>query len=94
MVVMLNLIFLLVGIVGLCTTSVLAYLDKSTLSQRAQALCPRWLDWIIGVGGVGILCFIQSYICLNIWLFGYWCCFWGHIWIANRERYKNGSEND
>ncbi len=88
MVTILNLIFLVVGLIGLTTTIVLAIMDRATLSQRAQALMPRWKDWIVGIVGVGILCFLQQYIQLNIWLFGYWCCFWGHIWIANKERYK------
>ena len=83
-----NYAFLVVGIAGLITTGVLAILKKPTLSQRAQALYPRWLDWIIGIVGVGVLCFLQPYHHLNIWLFGYWCCFWGHIWIANKERYE------
>ena len=93
MVTILNLIFLIVGIVGLITTIVLSIMGKDTLSQRAQALCRRWVDWIIGIAGVGLLCFLQRYIHLNTWLFGYWCCFWGHIWIANKERYKDG-KND
>lgn len=85
-----NWIFLIVGIAGLVTTLVLAIFSEKTLSQRAQALAPRWLDWIIGVGGVGIFCFFQWWcLSLNIWLFGYWCMFWGHIWLANRERYED-----
>lgn len=93
MVTILNLAFLIIGIAGLTITIILAGMGKKTLSQRAQALMPRWKDWIAGIVGVGILCFLQEYICLNIWLFGYWCCFWGHIWIANKERYKDGKSD-
>jgi hypothetical protein len=83
-----NYIFLAAGITGLVVTVYLSVVGEKTLSQRAQALAPRWLDWIIGVGVVGIFCFLQEwYLHLNIWLFAYWCMFWGHIWIANKERY-------
>lgn len=85
-----NWIFLAVGIAGLVTTGILAIFSEKTLSQRAQALAPRWLDWIIGIGGVTLLCYLQPrYLHLNIWLFGYWCMFWGHIWLSNRERYRD-----
>ena len=84
-----NWVFLFVGIAGLVTTIVLAILGLKTLSQLAQALSPRWLDWIIGLVGVAVFCYLQEqYLHLNVWVFGYWCLFWGHIWIANKERYK------
>ena len=89
MVAIFNWVFLIVGVAGLITTATLELMDKATLSQRAQALMPRWKDWIAGIGGVALLCYLQQYIHLNIWLFGYWCCFWGHIWIANKERYED-----
>lgn len=82
-----NYIFLAVGITGLIITTVLSLMGKMTLSQRAQALLPRWADWIVGLGGCGLLCYLQQHLYLNTHLFGYWLLFWGHIWIANRERW-------
>ena len=83
-----NLIFLYVGVAGLITTGTLAIVKKATISQRAQALLPRWADWIVGIGGVLALCYFQPDLQLDPWIFGYWCMFWGHIWIANKERYQ------
>ncbi|KKM08285.1 hypothetical protein LCGC14_1725380 [marine sediment metagenome] len=84
-----NWIFLIAGIIGLALTIKLSMTGQMTLSQRAQALFPRWLDWLIGLGGAALMCYFQTRcLHLNIWLFGYWLLFWGHIWIANKERYK------
>ncbi len=80
-----NWLFLIVGVAGLITTSVLSILKKPTLSQRAQALAPRWIDWIIGIGGFIVLCFLPLDKSLSI----FWAGFWGHIFIANKERYKD-----
>ncbi len=82
-----NWIFLIAGIAGLSITAYLELTGQMTLSQRAQALFPRWIDWIIGLGGYAILCGLQPYIQLHDWIFGGWLLFWGHIWIANKERY-------
>ena len=81
---MLNYVFLLVGILGLLITIGLAVLHKTTLSQRAQTLLPRWADWIVGVVGWIVLCLLPLDRSLSI----FWAGFWGHIWIANKERYK------
>jgi len=86
---MFNSIFLIVGIAGLITTSYLAVVDKMTLSQRAQALFPRKIDWFIGVGGMIGLCVIKNHHPeFDFSLAVFWSGFWGHIWIANKERYR------
>jgi len=79
----LNLIFLVAGIIGLIVTIILAVMKKKTLSQRAQELAPRKIDWVIGVVGWIVLCFLPLDKSLAI----FWAGFWGHIWIANKERY-------
>ncbi len=76
-------IFLTIGIVGLVVTAVLALQKKMTLSQRAQKLFPRKIDWFIGIIGMMILCYLPIDRTLSI----FWAGFWGHIWIANKERY-------
>ncbi len=82
---MLNCIFFYIGIVALMTTSLLAVGKLPTISQRAQALLPRWADWIVGVGGMIALAF---FIPIDCRLKVFWAGFWGHVWLANRERYE------
>jgi len=87
---MLNLLFLIVGIAGLVTTGYLAIVGEVTLSQRTQALFSRKVDWFIGVGGMLGLCVIKHYCdTFDFTLAVFWSGFWGHIWIANKERYKS-----
>lgn len=78
-------IFILVGVAGLTLTGLLAVVDEMTVSQRAQALLPRWADWLVGIGGMLALCFLP----LSKPVAVFWAGFWGHIWIANKERYEH-----
>ncbi len=83
-----NYIFLIVGIAGLITTATLSIMGKKTLSQQAQALFPRPVDWVIGICGMIGLCIIKHFCPeFDFALAVFWSGFWGHIWIANRERY-------
>jgi len=81
----LDTIFIVVGAYGLIITTALSVSGNKTLSQLAQTLCPRWLDWIIGIGGFIVLCCIPISKPIAV----FWAGFWGHIWIANKERYED-----
>jgi len=82
--IILNWIFIVVGIIGLVITIVLAIQKKMTLSQRAQALAPRWKDWCIGIAGLIVFCVLPLVKPVAV----FWAGFWGHIWIANKERHS------
>ncbi len=85
---MINYILLIAGIAGLATTITLAAKGKMTLSQRAQTLAPRGVDWVIGLGGwTGLLWMHDAWGPIDPILLVFWAGFWGHIWIANKERY-------
>ncbi len=85
---MINYILLYTGIAGLTATIILSVAGKLTISQRAQKIVPRWIDWCIGIGGGVVLCGLKErFPELDPRLMVFWALFWGHIWIANRERY-------
>ena len=83
-----NWIIAIIGIIILVYDGILAFKDETTISQWCQRLFPRSIDWAIGIGGWIVLCIIKYYwpvldFTLGVFLAG----FWGHIWIANKERY-------
>ena len=83
-----NYVIAILGVAILIYDGYLASKDKTTISQWCQALFPPVIDWIIGVVGWIGLCVIKHYwpefdFTLGVFIAG----FWGHIWIANRERY-------
>ncbi len=85
-----NYTILTIGVGILIYDAVLAAKGKTTISQWCQKLFPTWVDWIIGITGWIVLCFVNYFwpefdFALAIFIAG----FWGHIWLANRERYKN-----
>ena len=83
-----NYIIAAIGIVILIYDGYLASKDRLTISQWCQGFFPPGIDWGIGVGGWIVLCVIKHYwpefdFTLAVFISG----FWGHIWIANKERY-------
>ena len=84
-----NNIILIIGIGLLIYDLILVLQDKTTISQWCQGLFPRGIDWIIGIGGCVLVCLTKAYWYreLDFNLVAVWLLFWGHIWLANRERY-------
>ena len=63
--------------------------SKKSISERVQELFPPTIDWCVGIGGWIGLCIVKYIFpefdfTLGVFIAG----FWGHMWIANRERYK------
>lgn len=88
-----NYVILAIGIIILAFDGYLAAKDRKTISQWCQELLPTWADWIVGVAGWIGLCVIKHYwpefdAALMVFLAG----FWGHIWLPNRERYKQAEQ--
>ena len=85
-----NYVLLILGIGLLIYDGILAAKDKTTISQACQKLFPRGIDWGIGIGGWFALILAKAYWYpeLDFALSVIWAGFWGHIWIANKERYK------
>ena len=83
-----NHLLLIVGIGLLIYDLILVLQDKTTISQWCQGLFPRGIDWIIGIGGWALIILTKAYwYDLDFALSVVWAGFWGHIWLANRERY-------
>lgn len=83
-----NYIIVVICVVILIYDGYLAVKDHTTISQWCQKLFPPAVDWGIGVAGWVLLCFIKKWFpefdfTLAVFIAG----FWGHIWIANKERY-------
>lgn len=85
-----NYIIALIGIAILFYDYKLYSKGKKTISARCQELFKPGVDWCIGVGGWIGLCIVKYFypefdFTLGVFIAG----FWGHIWIANKERYGN-----
>lgn len=80
-----NNLLLIIGIALLLYDGVLEMRGRTTISRWYQKLFPRWVDWIVFVGGMVFLMALPSWIAREILLV--WAGFWGHITIANKERY-------
>lgn len=83
-----NYVIALIGIAILAYDNWLSYEGRMTISQRVQELAPPVIDWVIGIGGWIGLCILKHYrpefdFTLGVFIAG----FWGHMWIANKERY-------
>ena len=84
-----NYIILIIGIAILIYDGWLIKHDKKSISCRCQELFPTGIDWAIGILGWIGLCFVKHYypefdFTIGITIAG----FWGHMWLANAERYK------
>jgi len=83
-----NYIIAAIGVAILIYDGWLASKDKTTISQWCQVLFPSYIDWIIGISGWIGLCVVKYFwpefnFTLGVIISG----FWGHIWLANKERW-------
>ena len=84
-----NYVIAIIGIAILFYDGWLASEGKPTISQTCQGFFPPAIDWCVGVAGWIALCVIKRYwegfdFTLGIFIAG----LWGHVWIANKERYE------
>ena len=73
---------------GICLLIYDGYLEltgRTTISRWYQRLFPRLIDWILFAGGMILLMSLPSWVIREVLLV--WAGFWGHITIANKERY-------
>lgn len=80
-----NVWLIIVGIFLLVYDAILEVGGETTISRWYQKLFPRWVDWVIFAGGMLFLMSLPDWIDKRILLV--WAGFWGHITIANKERY-------
>jgi len=80
-----NYILLFTGIGLSIYDGILELTGKTTISRWYQKLFPRWADWVFFVCGISGLIVLSAYIDPRILIV--WAGFWGHITIANKERY-------
>ena len=84
-----NNLILTLGLILLGYDIYLAVRKKRTISQWCQTFFPPVVDWFVGVGGwIGLLIWKKNCPELDIVLMVFLAGFWGHIWLANRERYE------
>lgn len=82
-----NQVLIIWGVVILLFDAVLELDDNTTISRWYQRLFPRWVDWVIFVLGMIGLMMLPDWIYTETKII--WAGFWGHITIANKERYKS-----
>ena len=84
-----NYVIAAIGILVLLYDGWLISKGKLSISARCQAVAPPAVDWGIGIAGWVLLCVVKHYwqefdFTIAVVLAG----LWGHMWIANKERYK------
>ena len=80
-----NNLLIIIGICLLIYDAVLEVAGETTISRGYQKLFPRWVDWILFAGGMVLLMSLPDWIDRRVLLV--WAGFWGHVTIANKERY-------
>ncbi len=85
-----NYVIALVGIAILIYNGIRASKGQMTISQKCQEFFRPTVDWGIGIGGWIGLCILKHYWSeLDFTIATAFILLWGHIWIANKERYKD-----